>query len=250
MTEFDKFKEAVQEIKLDDLQKQKILAACKNKKRRKINYTALAAVAAMLVITVAVFSPGFLMKAGAPMEKADNYFAEEDMIAAGDSDNLFSDSSAHLSDSIASGIENGNYKVVDEFTQVVFDAEGFRRIYSVIPQCFAALVDSDEFVSWSSSVEADGGMAIVQFVEHFEISKEAFDEANRNYAKQINAFYGVSPFYFTPFEEHESYEIFNVETIYSFDKEEIDEYYTAVPKRESGAGSMPAEVIVPEEYYK
>lgn len=250
MTEFDKFKEAAQEIKLDDLQKQKILAACKNKKRRKINYTALAAAAAMLVITVAVFSPGFLMKAGAPMEMAANNFADEDTAEQEVFDNLFSDSSAHLSNSIGSGAENGNYKVVDEFTQSVFDAEDFRQIYSVIPQSFVALVDSDEFALWSTSVEADGGMAIVQFVEHFEISKEAFDEANRRYAKQINTFYGATPLYFTPFEENESYEIFNVELIYSSDREEIDEYYTAVTERESGAGSMAAERIVPEEYYK
>ncbi len=61
MTGLDKLKDAAEEIKLDDLQKQKILEACKGKKRRRINYAALAAAAAMLVITVAVFSPAFLM---------------------------------------------------------------------------------------------------------------------------------------------------------------------------------------------
>ena len=57
MADFDKLREAAEEIKLDDLQKQRILEACKGKKRRKVNYAALATVAAMRVITVAVFSP-------------------------------------------------------------------------------------------------------------------------------------------------------------------------------------------------
>lgn len=251
MTEFDKLKEAAEEIKLDDLQKQKILEACKGKKRRKINYTALAAAAAMLVITVAVFSPGFLLKAGAPADMAENAAAVEDMFVADKDYGLFSDNSAQLNNSPNS--ENGDSKytyTAAEYTQVIFDADGFRRIYSVIPQTFIKLVDYSEFIEWSETAVSDNGMAIVQFVEHFGISKEAFEESNRQYAKHINSFYGTLPLYRTPFEEHEAYEIFNTELIYSFDRESIDEYYTAFAKRESGSGSMPAEIIVPEHYYK
>ncbi len=251
MTEFDKIKEAAEEIKLDDLQKQKILEACKDKKRRKINYAALAAAAAMLVITVAVFSPGFLLKAGAPADMAENEAAAEDMIVADEDFDFFSDSSAQKSDSL--NAENGDGKYVytaNEYTQVIFDAGEFRNIYSVIPQSFIKLVDYTEFIEWTKSVKSDNGMAIVQFVEHFEISKEAFDEANRNYARYINDFYDTSPLYRTPFEENEPYEIFNTEIIYSSAKEAIDEYYAAFPKRESGSGSMSAEIIVPENYYK
>lgn len=255
MTDFDKLREAAEEIKLDDLQKQRILEACKNKKRKKINYTAIAAVAAVLVITVAVFSPGFLMKAGAPMEMMKNDSAAENVILADREPNLFSDSEVQLENSIHSADENGNYKIADECTQIIFDAEGFRQIYSVIPQHFIALVDYDEFALWSSSVTAEDGMAIVQFAEHFGISKEAFDDANREYARYINSFYAASPLYTTPFKENEIYEIFNVELIFSADREAIDVYYTAFATSGNGdellsGGSRPAEIIVPEEYYK
>ncbi len=251
MTEFDKLKDAAEEIKLDDLQKQKILEACKGKKRRRINYTALAAAAAMLVITVAVFSPGFLMKAGAPAGMMENEAAAEDIIIADGDYDLFSDSSAQISNSLNNENGDGKYTYTSgECIQVIFDAGEFRNIYSVIPQSFIKLVDYDDFISWSSSVTADNGMAIVQFVDHFGISKEIFDEANRDYARYINNFYGVFPLYRTPFEENEPYEIFNAELIWSSDRETIDEYYTAFTKRESDTGSMAAEIIVPENYYK
>ncbi|MBR5562220.1 MAG: hypothetical protein IKW12_03630 [Clostridia bacterium] len=248
MTEFDKFREAAEEIKLDDLQKQKILEACKGKKRRRINYTALAAAAACLVITVAVFSPGFYLKAGAPADMAENEAAAEDIFLADQDVNYYS----AQSDSLSGGadLKNDTALIVEDWAWSIFDAEGFRSIYSVIPQSFVSLVDEVEFAEWSETVSAEDGMAIVQFVERFNISKEAFDEVNRDYARRINSVYGVLPVYFTPFEEHEIYEIFNTELIYSFDREAIDEYYIAMPKRESGMGSNPAEMIVPEEYYK
>lgn len=248
MTEFDKLREAAEEIKLDDLQKQKILEACKGKKRRRINYPVLAAAAACLVITVAVFSPGFYLKAGAPADMAENEAAAEDIFLADQDVNYYSAQSDNLSD--GADLKNDTAHIVEDWAWSIFDAEGFRSIYSVIPQSFVALVDYDEFTEWSETVSAEEGMAIVQFAEQFNISKESFDEANRDYARRINSVYGVLPLYCTPFEEHEIYEIFNTELIYSFDRESIDEYYTAMPKRESGSGSMPAEMIVPEEYYK
>lgn len=249
MTEFDKLREAAEEIKLDDLQKQKILDACKNKKRRRINYTAIGAVAAVLVITVVAFSPGFYLKAGAPADMMENEAAAEDYLVADQDGNFYSDEKSQHQ--ISGGSENGSYSyTVDGYKCVIFDADGFRDIYSLIPPVFISLVDSGEYTEWAETVTADGGMAIVQFVRHFGISKEAFDEANRNYARHISSVYGVNPLYFTPFEEHEAYEIFNTELIYTFDRQAIDEYYAALPKRESGAGSMPAEMIVPEEYYK
>ncbi len=250
MTDFDKLREAAEEIKLGDLQKQKILEVCKGKKRRRINYPALAAVAACLVITVAVFSPGFYLKAGAPADMAENEAAAEDFILADQESPFYSEQKAESGNLSGSGdLKDAGGYVAEEWGRIVFDAEGFRNIYSVIPQSFIGLVDYGEYEEWSKTVVGGNGMAIVQFVEHFEISKEAFDEANREYARSINSIYGVLPLYFTPFEEHESYEIFNTELIYSFDRDAIDEYYTAMPKRE-GIGSMPAEMIVPEEYYK
>lgn len=248
MTGFDKFREAAEEIKLDDLQKQKILEACKGKKRRRINYTVIAAAAACLVITVAVFSPGFYLKAGAPADMAENEAAAENYYLADEDINYYSAQSGNLSGS--GDLKSDTAYIVEDWAWSIFDAEGYRSIYTVIPQSFVALVDYDEFTEWSATVSAEDGMAIVQFTGHFGISKEAFDEANREYARKIYGSYGVSPLYCTPFEEHEIYEIFNTELIFSFDREAIDEYYTAMTPRENGTGSNPAELIVPEEYYK
>lgn len=257
MADFDKLREAAEEIKLDDLQKQRILEVCKGKKRRKVNYAAIATVAAVFVITVAVFSPGFLIRAGMA-DKSANEAAVEDYFAA---DQEMQDTNGFLSDNFysqnSSNSENGNNAyTVDEITQIVFDADGFRSIYSSVPQHFISLVDYESYNEWTSTVSADGGMAIVQFVEHFGISKEAFDQANRDYAKYIHDFYGTSPLYKASYKENEIYEIYNTELIYSSDREAIDDYYKAAGEfdspQESGMGghSMPAEIIVPEEYYK
>lgn len=256
MADFDKLREAAEEIKLDDLQKQRILEACKGKKRRKINYAALATAAAVLVITVAVFSPGFLMRAKEADTMVQNKAAVEDYYFADQDVGMLTDS-AYSQNSANS--ENGDGKyiyTVDESTQVLFDAEGFRSIYSSLSQHFIALVDYEEYSEWASTVSEEGGMAIVQFVEYFGISKEAFDQANRDYAKHIYDFYGTAPLYKASYRENEIYEIYNTELIYSSDRKMVDEYYKAVAEfeypQESGAGShsMPAEIIVPEEYYK
>ena len=167
------------------------------------------------------------------------------------SDKLFSQNSSYSEDAAAE-IEC----TVDEYTRSVFDAEDFRIIYSVIPQSFINLVGNTEFNEWASTVYADEGMAIVQFVEHFEISKEEFDGANRKFAKYIYDIYGTSPLYKASYKQNEIYEIYNTDLIYSSDREAVEAYYKAVSEdeypKESGAGShsMPAEIIVPEDYYK
>lgn len=255
MTDFDKLREAAEEIRLDDLQKQRILEACRGKKRKRINYAALAAVAAVLVVTVVMFSPGFLMKAGAPADSAENEMAVEDFLIADEEVNFYSDK-VISQNSGNSGNGDGKYTyTVDECTHSVFNADGFRSIYSVIPQHFINLVSYEDFIAWSASAVSDDGMAIVQFVEHFGIPKEDFDRANRDYAKHIYNFYGTAPLYKTSDKEHEIYEIFDTELIYSFDRAKIDEHYEAFAgfdSQDSGTGShsMPCEIIVPEEYYK
>lgn len=254
MTDFDKLREAAEEIKLDDLQKQRILEACKGKKRRKINYTAVAGVAAVLVVTLAVFSPGFFFRAkeadSAANEAApENYYAA-DQEATDENGLLYDNVYSQHSASVGNG--DGKYAyTVDECTQLIFSAEGFRSVYSIIPQSFINLVDYDEFNEWSADALPENGMAIVQFKDYFGISKEAFDEANREYAKYIYEFYGVMPLYCTSNSENEKYEIFNTELIYGEDREAVDDYYKVFAEFPDGAvHSSPAEMVVPEEYYK
>lgn len=254
MNDFDKFREAAEEIKLDDLQKQRILEACKGRKRRKINYTAVAGIAAVLVISFAVFSPGFLMRA----KEADvmsNEAVAEDYYAADQEaadENGFLYDNAYSQNSLCGGKGDGKYTyTVNECTQIIFDAKEFRSIYSLIPQSFINLVDLTEFNEWAENATADNGMAIVQFKEHFGIAEEDFEKANREYAKYIYEIYDALPLYFTSDAENEKYEIFNTELIYGADKDAIDEYYRAFSEFPEGVvHSSPAEMIVPEEYYK
>ena len=254
MTDFDKLREAAEEIKLDDLQKQRILEACKGKKRRRINYTAVAGIAAVLVVTLAAFSPGFLFRAGMA-DKAANEAAPENYYAAdqeaAEEDGLFYDE-VYSQHSASAGNGDGKYTyTVDECTQIIFDAEDYRSIYSLIPQSFINLVDLTEFNEWAENATAENGMAIVQFKDYFGISQEAFDEANKSYAKYISGLYGVMPLYCTTVKENEKYEIFRTDLIYSSDREAVDEYYRAFAEFPEGTvHSSPAEIIVPEEYYK
>lgn len=254
MNDFDKFREAAEEIKLDDLQKQRILEACKGRKRRKINYTAVAGIAAVLVISFAVFSPGFLMRAK-EADAMSNEAVAEDYYAADQEaadENGFLYDNAYSQNSLCGGKGDGKYTyTVDECTQIIFDAEEFRSIYSLIPQSFINLVGLAEFNEWAENATADNGMAIVQFKEHFGIEEEDFEKANREYAKYIYEIYEALPLYFTSNAENEKYEIFNTELIYGADKEAIDEYYRAFAEFPDGiVHSSPAEMIVPEEYYK
>ncbi|MBQ2903135.1 MAG: hypothetical protein IJE48_01925 [Clostridia bacterium] len=253
MTDFDKLREAAEEIKLDDLQKQRILEACKGKKRRRINYTAVAGIAAALIVTVVVFSPGFLMKAK-EADSAVNEAAVEDYHAADQEMQVILSDGAYSQHSAESGNGSADNKyayTAGVCTDIIFEAGGFRSIYSIIPQSFINLVDRDEYDLWVSDVSAENGMAIVQFKDYFGISQEAFDEANKSYAKYISGLYGVMPLYCTTVEENEKYEIFRTDLIYSSDREAVDEYYRAFTEFPEGTvHSSPAEIIVPEEYYK
>ena len=107
-----------------------------------------------------------------------------------------------------------------------FEADGYAEIYSVIPAEFVMLVNSDEFAEWSDECTADGGMALLQFVEHFQIPKEDFEAANAEYsARNVNENSVADDGAGIDNKAEQPSESINVELIYSFDKEKIDEYY-------------------------
>ena len=103
-------------------------------------------------------------------------------------------------------------------SDVLFDNGIYREIYSVIPSQFAWLVDSDEYEKWKKSVDASDGMAMLQFVEYFGISREEFDIANEAYKAYISEMKMSA-------ENPQKTEIFNADIIYTFSREEIDHYY-------------------------
>ncbi len=191
--DFDKIKPAVEEITLTDLQRQKILSACKDKKK-KFNYKPLVAVAAAFVIVVIMAAPGFLIKAGMSTKEDGMVNTFADMEAAEDYFEYNAEAGVNTSQSLTA--ENP-----------IFKAESFRHEYTVIPNEFASLVSEVEFTEWRMYVTAENGMAMMQFIEYFGISREKFDTANGEYIKRTGR------------------DCFIGDIVYTFDREIIDEYY-------------------------
>lgn len=215
--DFDKIKPAVEEITLSEIQKERILEECRKEKRKKFNYKLWIPVAAAAMFAVVLFSPGFLFRAKSDMSLATGTPFQD---VADEEKSLFdglyfnSDISSQESFSIAEA-------------DGLFEHDGYRKIYSTVPSYFSYLVDADEFESWKSTVSAENGMAMAQFVEHFGISREDFDTANTAYIAFIDSAYGghIEGKPSTP--EEEFVEIFNADIIYTFDRTKIDEYYSA-----------------------
>ncbi len=216
--DFEKIKPAVEEINLSEIQQERIIVACENHKKKRFNYKLWIPVAAAAVFTLVIFSPGFIFRAS---KSADN-------MASAESGNGF----GYLADSYVGKVNDEEimYNAAEEDcisvqnqsaaigSSVLFDSGIYREIYSVIPSEFIGLVDSEEYKKWKISVDASGGMAMLQFVEHFGISREDFDAANEAYAASQNEFKFSS-------DNPQKTEIFNADIIYTFDRETIDHYY-------------------------
>ncbi len=199
--DFDKIKPAVEEIALDDIQKAKILNSCKNKKRKSKLMPLSGIAAAAAVITVVLASPGFLFRASAPDKNAADSAAgvkeEYDLYAEEDvyEDIIYVENSSAATD------------------YPLFNAEDFHDIYAIIPYEFRSLVDDEEYGIWANGINADDGMAMVQFVEHFNVSRDDFEAANALYNERILAHLsdtGIG---------------FDADIIYSGDRNKIDGFY-------------------------
>lgn len=198
--DFNKIKTAVDEIKLSDSFKEEIINSCSGKKR-KFNYKPLAAVAAAAAVIVILISPGFLFQAS--MKESGNMMPDN---IAGDFEYYAADSAAGMEQQIENSSSHSYIPL--------FDAESFEEVYAIIPSEFSSLVNEDEFEEWKLTVKAENGMAMMQFVEHFGISEEAFDTANKEYNKTN----------YIDIKKNNNY--FDREIIYSFDRELIDSFYS------------------------
>ncbi|MGN0545854.1 MAG: hypothetical protein ACI4I3_00860 [Acutalibacteraceae bacterium] len=196
--DFEKIKPAVEDITLSEAQKQEIIAECaKAKKKSRAPIYAVAAAAAVIIIVAA--SPGFFLRAGS--KSADSAGNIEEYC-----------------NSVAESTATGDF--------VLFEADGYADIYSVIPSEFVLLVNYDEFAEWSGECTAEGGMALMQFARRFNIPKEDFEAANAEYSAR-DAGEGTLADAASDDDNKASQpaESINAELIYSFDKEKIDEYY-------------------------
>lgn len=219
--DFERIRPSVEEIELSEIQKERIIEACENRKKKSFNYKLWIPVAAAAMFAVVIFSPGFIFRASeadmaAPENGKDFYYnnvADEDM---------------HIvEDYLADGIVSVQSQTVTVEVKSLFNSGVYRYIYSVIPSQFAWLVDSEEYEKWEKTVNASGGMAMMQFVNHFGITREEFDSANEAYAAYINSTLGSALWGIPSSEAEEELEIFNADIIYSFNKDKINKYYLA-----------------------
>lgn len=227
--DFDKIKPTVEEINLSEIQRQKIIEACKKQKKKSFNYKLWIPVAAA-VFAVVIFSPGFFLIAN---NKAADMAAPE----SGNGFDYLADTyggeinEEEVCVAVDDCITQGTISVQNQSSAIslkaLFNSGVYREIYSVIPSQFAWLVDSEEYEKWKNSVDASGGMAMMQFVKHFNISREDFDSANEAYEAYINSTFGIAIKEKPANETEEKLEIFNADVIYSFDRETVNGYYLA-----------------------
>lgn len=197
--DFSKIKPAVEDISLNDEQMEQIINNCKIKKK-KPDYKPLVAAAAAAVIIVAVFSPGFLFRAktadtaenGAMQSPAEDYhmLADEDIY-------YYSENSG------AGDMPAQDICIFADIT--AFETDEFTELYYLVPSEFLHHA-GDNLNSWISSVSADNGMAMMQFVKDFNIPREDFDSANLAFAARTGNY-------------------FDADLIYTFDKNKIDDFY-------------------------
>ncbi len=205
--DFEKIRTAAEEIKLSDAEKEKMILLCEESKKtkKKFRFAPVAAAAAVAVFAFIIFSPGFLLKAS----EADKNFAPQEEAAVNDYE-CFADS-ANGADSI---ILNSSAAV------------NYRRIYYEVPKEFRNLVSEEKYAEWEQNLKNDNCMAVVKFIEEFNISKESFEKANAAYARRVYSDFGLEPLLLAAdCEEQEEAEIFNADIIYTFDKDRIDSYY-------------------------
>ena len=110
----------------------------------------------------------------------------------------------------------------------IIEARKYRVRYYSIPGPFADLVGREECYDWETeyaqNIILSNRMLIVDFIKHFDISKENFEKANLQLAKALgkNNKMMMNPLDYT---NQEIYEVFNADIIYTFDDEIINEYY-------------------------
>lgn len=198
--DFSKIKPAVEEITLSDEQKEQIISSCQGKKR-KFNYRPLIAAAAAAIIISVIFSPGFLFRA----KTADS--AENAAQGNLKNDYYYTADEEYYDAQASNSSAGGPMEDICIFADLTaFEAEEFTELYTLIPAEFLHLSGDEDLSTWLAGISANEGMAIMQFVIRFNVSREDFDHANISFAARTGKF-------------------FDADAVYSFDKELTDSIY-------------------------
>ena len=111
----------------------------------------------------------------------------------------------------------------------IITVQKYRSCYYSIPSTFVELVGRGVYYEWINTVdytESAEKMIMLQFVQHFDITREQFDKANYKIAKiileELDGRPCMSP---KDYANQISDEIYNGDIIYTFDDAIINEYY-------------------------
>lgn len=117
----------------------------------------------------------------------------------------------------------------EENDQAYIQPQKYRHRFYSVPEPFVNLVGEDAYQAWLKTVDVSSNaetMVMMQFVQHFGISRERFDKANLLLAKAIRDALEekpcIRPMDYT---NQEDDEIYNADIIYTFDEEIINAYY-------------------------
>ncbi len=105
----------------------------------------------------------------------------------------------------------------------------YRTCFYSVPAPFVELVGTDTWYEWMNTIDHTQNtekMVMVQFVQHFNISREQFDKANLEFAKiirdKMSGYPCMNP---KDYGNQITDEIFNADIIFTFDDEIIRDYY-------------------------
>lgn len=114
----------------------------------------------------------------------------------------------------------------------VITVHKYRIAFNSIPQPFIELVGEDTYREWAEDIDQSvysENMAMLSFIQDFNISRENFDKANLKWAEIVKDGLDGRPCIFPKdYANQETDEIFNSDILYTFDENIIKEYYLGV----------------------
>ncbi len=142
--------------------------------------------------------------------------------------NLQTEATENMSES--SDSTDVSEKVLDDIGGGYITSDKYRQRFYDVAYNFTLLVDREEYLEWKAEMaecreELKETMRMVKFIKHFNISKEDFEKANLELAKEIVEMGEKPTMRSSDFENQQVYEIYNADIIYTFDNEIINEYY-------------------------
>ncbi|MBR4726582.1 MAG: hypothetical protein IK080_01700 [Clostridia bacterium] len=139
-------------------------------------------------------------------------------------------------ESLTTSMQSDETRSVPDFLNEIgggtMKQQRYRINYYDVPAPFADLVGRNEYGAWYDQYimpyEQDdpNEMVMKQFIQHFHVSREAFDKANLRWAILIrDRFDAVPKLSPKDYWDQETEEIYNADIIFSFDDEIINSYY-------------------------